>query len=132
MNRSVKDIIALVGSLAIAAVASVLLGYGRKHEVQPILTLGHTIDALATVGIVGNIVTFLMLKVTKLNPVRAALWCFGVVASLLFVLAALVGGRVDAQFSVPKIAVAYLISFVFWFGLHWIWAQRAGSPSSAQ
>lgn len=130
MNRTLRDVIALVGSLAIAAAAFVLLGYGRKHEVQPILTVGHTLDALATVGIIGNIATFLLVKAAKLNPVRAALWCFGVVAGLLFVLAAVVGSRVDPQFSLAKIAVAHLISFFFWFGLHWIWA-KSRTPLSA-
>ena len=130
MNRTLRDLIGLVGSLVIAAAAFVLLGYGRKHQVEPILMVGHTLDALATVGIVGNIVTFLLVKAAKLNPVRAALWCFGVVAGLLFIIAAVVGLRVDPQFSLPKIALAYLISFVFWFGVHWIWA-KSRTPLSA-
>lgn len=130
MSQTLRDVIALVGGLVIAAAALVLLGYARKHQVVPILTVGHTLDALATVGIIGNIVTFLVAKAAKLSPVRAALWCFGVVAALLFTLAAVVGGRVDPQFSVAKIAIAYLISFVFWFGLHWIWA-KGKTPLSA-
>lgn len=130
MNRTLRDVIGLVGSLVIAAAAFVLLGYARKHDVQAILTVGHTLDALATVGIVGNIVTFLLVKAAKLNAVRAALWCFGVVAGLLFALVIVVGGRVDPQFSLVKIGVAYLISFVFWFGLHWIWANNR-TPLSA-
>jgi hypothetical protein len=130
MNRTLRDVIALIGGLVIAAAAFVLLGYGRKHQVEPILMVGHTLDALATVGIVGNVVTFLLVKAAKLNPVRAALWCFGVVAGLLFVLAAVVGGRVDPQFSLVKIGVAYLVSFVFWFGLHWIWAKGRTSLSA--
>lgn len=130
MSRTLRDVIALVGGLVIAAAAFVLLGYARKHQVEPVLTVGHTLDALATVGVIGNIVTFLLVKAAKLNPVRAALWCFGVVAGSLFILAAVVGGRVDPQFNLPKIAVAYLISFVFWFGLHWIWA-KGRTPLSA-
>jgi hypothetical protein len=130
MSRALREIIALVGGLVIAAAAFVLLGYGRKNQVEPILMVGHTLDALATVGIIGNIVTFLLVKAAKLNPVRAALWCFGVVTAALFVLAAVVGGRVDPQFSLAKIAVAYLVSFVFWFGLHWVWA-KGRTPLSA-
>lgn len=130
MSRTLRDVIALVGGLVIAAAAFVLLGYARKHQVEPVLTVGHTLDALATVGAIGNIVTFLLVKAAKLNPVRAALWCFGVVTASLFILTAVVGGRVDPQFSLPKIAVAYLISFVFWFGLHWIWA-KGRTPLSA-
>ena len=130
MKQMVRDVVALVVGLVIATAASILLGYGRKHQVEPILIMGHTLDALATVGIVGNIVTFLLVKAAKLNPVRAALWCFGVVAGLLFILAAVLGGRVDPQFSLTRIAIAYLISFVFWFGLHWIWA-KGRTPLSA-
>jgi hypothetical protein len=130
MNRTLRDVIGLVGSLVIAAAALLVLGYARKNGVQAILTVGHTLDALATVGIVGNIVTFLLVKAAKLDPVRAALWCFGVVAGLLFIITAVVGSRVDPQFSLAKIAVAYLISFVFWFGLHWIWA-KSRTPLSA-
>jgi hypothetical protein len=130
MNNLRKDALALVGAIAIIALAFLLLSYGRKNEVSAILMFGSALDALVTAGIVGNAIVFLLVKITKLNPLRTALWTFLVIHVALLALAAAVGTRVDPNFSFGKVVFGYVVSFLFWFGLHWMWAQRKTSMPS--
>jgi hypothetical protein len=122
MNNWQRNLMALGASLAIIVIAFFLLNYGRSHEVASILFFGHTLDALVTAGIVGNVIIFL-LRITKLNPITTALWTMVAVNCLLALLAWLIGSRVDPNFSVGRVLVAYVVSFFFWFGLHWVWVK---------
>ena len=118
-----KDALALLGCLAIIVLAFLLLSYGRRHEVSSILVFGFALDALVTAGVVGNFIIFVLVKTTKLNPLRTALWTFLVVNAALLLVSALIGSRVDPQFRLGSLLIGYVVSFLFWFGLHWIWAK---------
>ena len=76
MNKLRKDALALLGCIGIIIVALLLLSYGRKHGVPSILVFGFALDALVTAGILGNLIIFLLVKTTRLNPLRIALWTF--------------------------------------------------------
>lgn len=130
MNNLRKDALALIGAISIIAVAFFLLSYGRKHEVSSILMFGSALDALVTTGIVGNLIVFLLVKITRFNPLRIALWTFLIINVALLGVAVVIGGRVDPQFSAGKVIFGYVVSFLFWFGLHWMWAQRKASQPS--
>jgi hypothetical protein len=131
MNNLRRDVLALVGAIAIIVIAFLLLSYGRKNEVSSILMFGSALDALVTAGIIGNLIVFLLVKFTRLNPLRIALWTFLVINVALLALAVVVGGRVDPQFNIGKVAIGYLVSFLIWFGLHWMWTRtRASMPSA--
>lgn len=125
-----RNALALVTCLAIIVIAFFLLSYGRSHEVSSILFFGKAFDALITAGVVGNLIIFL-LRLTKLNPVKTALWTMLVVNSILFILAWAISSRVDPQFSLPGVLIAYVVSFLFWFALHWIWAKVKSSGELA-
>lgn len=126
MNNLRRDAVALIGCLAIIILAFALLTYGRKHEVAPILIFGFVLDALVTTGVVGNLVVFLLVKLTKFNPLRIALWTFLVVNALPALILTMIGGRLSPQFRVGATLVGYAVSFVFWYGVHWLWAQSKG------
>jgi hypothetical protein len=123
MTSMQRNALALGTCLAIIVIALLLLSYGRSHEVSSILFFGRTLDALATAGIVGNLIIFL-LKITKLNPIKTALWTMLAVNSVLLILAWIIGSRVDPSFKIGSVLVAYVVSFLVWLGLHWVWAQR--------
>jgi hypothetical protein len=131
MNNLRKDALALLGCIGIIVIAFLLLAYGRKHEVTPILLVGRSLDALVTAGIVGNLIVFLLVKTTRLNSLRVALWTFLVVNAVLFLVATLIGSRVDPQFELGGVLIGYVVSFLFWFGLHWVWAKSKGSGQLA-
>jgi hypothetical protein len=131
MKNLKNDLIALLGCVGIIALALVLLGYGRKHEVSSILIFGHTLDAVVTTGIVGNLIVFLLVKTTKISSLQIALWTFLVINVALFALAAIIGGRVDSQFSLGNLLIGYVASFIFWVGLHWIWARSGNKTQIA-
>ncbi|HVG33002.1 MAG TPA: hypothetical protein VM911_07980 [Pyrinomonadaceae bacterium] len=123
------DALALLGCLAIILSAMLLLSYGRAHLVSPILVFGHTLDALITAGIIGNLIVFLLVKLSKLNSLRIAFWTFLAVNLLGLALGMLIS-RTDPQANIGSILIGYVVSFFFWFGLHWLWAQKRGQPQA--
>lgn len=131
MNKLRKNGIAILATLGIIVVAFFLSSYGRKNEVSWILTLGYVLDALVTAGVVGNLIAFLLILTTRFNPLRIALWTVLVVNGLLLFISVVVGSRVDPNFKLAPVFVGYVVSFIFWFGLHWMWAQRQSSLPAA-
>lgn len=131
MNKLRKNGIAILATLGIIVVAFFLLSYGRKNEVSWILTLGYVLDALVTAGVIGNLIAFLLILTTRFNPLRIALWTLLVVNGILLLTSVVVGTRVDPNFKLAPVLVGYVVSFVFWFGLHWMWAQRQSSLPAA-
>jgi hypothetical protein len=132
MNNLRRDALAVVGCLAIIVIAFFLLKYGRSNNVGSILLFGYILDAVITTGLVGNLIVFILVKATRLNPLRVAFWTFLVVHAVPAILLLLVGSRVDPQFSVAGVTVGYVVSFLFWYGLHWMWAQRNRGQLEAQ
>jgi hypothetical protein len=127
MNNLRRDALALFGCLAIIVIAMFALQYGRTNQVFSLLMLGYILDAIASLGIAGNLVVFLLAKLTKLNPLRTALWTFLTISCLSVALSAVIGMSVESNFSPAGVIVGYVVSFLFWYGLHWIWAQKGRS-----
>ena len=125
MNNLRKDALAVVGCLAIIVIAFFLLQYGRSHDVSSILLFGYILDAVVTMGLIGNLVVFILAKTTRFNSLRIALWTFLIVSAVPLILVSLIGSRVDPQFSLGSVVVGYVVSFLFWYGLHWMWAQKS-------
>lgn len=126
MRNPGKNALGFLGSIALVVMAVLLLSYGRKHEVSTILVFGRALDALATAGIVGNLIIFLLMTITRLNPLRIALWTLMVVNAALLLATAIIGSKVDPAFNLGGVVLAYTISFVFWFSIHWIWSKASG------
>jgi len=126
MKNLRRDALALIGSLTIIVVAFLLLSYGRKHGVSSIIMFGYVLDALVMAGILGNIIVFLLVKITKFDPVRTALWTFLIISAAPVLLIALTVGRSDPQFRLGSVVIGNVLSFLFWFALHWMWAKSKG------
>jgi hypothetical protein len=122
MKNLKRDLVAVLACLAIIVVALLLLNYGHEHEVAAIMFFGYALDALIVSGVISNLIIFLLVKTTRLVPLRAALWTLLIVHAALFLLATLIGLRVGG-FSFVNVAIGYFVSFVFWLGLHWLWAH---------
>lgn len=125
MNNLRRDAVAVLGCLAIIVIAFFSLQFGRNNQVFSLLMLGYILDAIATTGLVGNFVVFLLAKLTKLNSLLTALWTFLIIHGLALAVALLIGMRVDPRFNLTGVVVGYVVSFLFWYGLHWMWAQRS-------
>lgn len=130
MANPQRTALALGTCLAITVIAFLLLSYGRSHEVSSILYFGRALDALVTAGVVGNLIVFL-LRLTKLDPLKTALWTMLVVNAILLILAWAISSRVDPQFSLPGVLIAYVVSFLFWLALHWLWSKPKGDGGLA-
>lgn len=127
MKNLGKNALAFLGSIALIVIAFLLMSYGKKHEISTILIFGRILDALMTAGIVGNLIIFLLMTITQLNPLRVALWTLLVVNGALLLVTIVVGSRVDPAFNLGGQILAYVVSFLFWFSLHWIWS-KASAP----
>lgn len=119
MNRNL-----LLGSIGIILVAFLLLTYGRRNEVASILLFGYVLDAVATAGVIGNLIVFVLNKATKLDPVRTALWTFAIAHGVLLLLAVLLAGANDPRFNLTATVIGYVVSFAVWAGLHFAWRHR--------
>jgi len=121
-----KNALGFLGSIALIVIAFLLLSYGRKHEVSTILVFGRVLDALVTAGIAGNLIIFLLMTIIQRNPLRIALWTLLLVNGALLLVSTVVGSTVDPNFRLGGVMLGYVVSFVFWFGLHWIWSKASG------
>jgi hypothetical protein len=130
MSNHRNDLAAIGGCVLLIIGAMLLLNYGRSHQVSSILFFGHVLDAVAFTGIVGNLIVFLLAKLTSLRPLRIALWTFLIVSVVPALALAAIGGRLDPSFNSSKVVIGYTVSFFFWYGLHWLWAIRIHPDSS--
>ncbi|HJP91397.1 MAG TPA: hypothetical protein VJ875_05550 [Pyrinomonadaceae bacterium] len=127
MNNIRRDLIAVIGCAVIILVAFMLLSYGRAHEVGSVLVFGRVLDALVFTGIVGNLIVFLLVKITRWNSLLIACWTFLVVTAVPAILLAVFGSRIDPQFRLGPTMLAYVVSFIFWVLLHYLWRSTAKS-----
>lgn len=127
MKNLRRDAIASIGCLAIIIVAGALLGYARKHGVSSILYFGYALDALVVTGLLGNLLVFGLVKATGFNPLRIALWSFGIITAVLATISVLLDSRVSSPPAPGAILIGYAASFLFWMAIHWLWAHRQNS-----
>jgi hypothetical protein len=124
MNKLRTDLVAIGGCLVVIIGALLLLNYGRSHQVSSILLFGYVLDALVFTGVVGNLIVFLLVRFSKLRPLRVALWTFTIVSVVSLLASIVIAGRVDPTFNAANVVIGYVVSFLFWYGLHWLWAQK--------
>ncbi|HJT66117.1 MAG TPA: hypothetical protein VJ749_06670 [Pyrinomonadaceae bacterium] len=127
MNNIRRDLIAVIGCAVIILTAFLLLNYGRVHEVGSVLVFGRILDAVVFTGIVGNVIVFLLVKLTSWDSFRIACWTFFVVNTLSALLLAAIASRIDPQFRLAATMLAYVASLVFWVLLHYLWRSTARS-----
>ena len=130
MRKLHTDLVAIGGCVLLIVGALLLLNYGRSHQVPSILFFGHILDALAFTGIVGNLIVFLVVKLTSLRPLRVAFWTF-LIVSLVPALALTLIATLDPNFNAPKVLVGYAVSFLFWYGLHRLWSNKLNPSETA-
>jgi hypothetical protein len=130
MRNLRTDLFAIGGCVLIILAALLLLNYGRAHQVSSILRFGYVLDALVFTGMLGNLIVFLLIKVTKFRPLRVALWTFLIVSFVPAIAITLIAGR-DPDFNAPNVVIGYVVSFFFWYGLHWLWAHKLKPSETA-
>jgi hypothetical protein len=130
MRNLRNDLLAIGGCVLIIAIALFLLNYGRSHQVSSILLFGHILDALVFTGVLGNLIVFLLVKLTRLRPLRVAFWTFLIVC-LVPALALTLIAAVDSKISAPNVLIGYVVSFLFWYGLHWLWSNKLKPSETA-
>ena len=119
MNRR-SDAMALLGCIGIIVIAFLLHRYAIRNNVPFLLWSGYILDALITTGVIGNFIVFLLSKTTKLDPLRTAISVFAVVHAVLLLLIVVIS-RNGPPVDWAGVIIGYLVSFVFWVGLHFAW-----------
>lgn len=131
MENLRRDAIAVIGCLAIIIGAAALLEYGRSHEVWSIMFFGYALDALVVTGVIGNLFVFVLVKATRFHPLRIALWTFVIVHAALVTFALILDSFVSPHTATGAILIGYVLSFLFWLGVHWIWDLRQNKQQLA-
>lgn len=130
MRNLRTNLFAIGGCILIILAALLLLNYGRAHQVSSILVFGFALDAIAFTGVVGNLIVFLLIKLTRFRPLRIAFWTFLLVSLVPAVAITLIAGR-DPKFNAPNVVIGYVVSFFFWYGLHWLWSNKLRPTETA-
>jgi hypothetical protein len=130
MSKLRTDLTAIGGCLLVIAISAFLLSYGRSHQISAILVFGYVLDAIVFTGIVGNLIVFLLLKLTTRQPLKIAFWTFLFVCVVSLIVIAALASRVDPNLSAPNVLIGYLVSFFFWYGLHWLWTQKLSASTT--
>ncbi len=131
MRNLRTDLFAIGGCILIIVAALLLLNYGRAHQVSSILLFGHLLDALVFTGVLGNLIVFLLIKLTSFRPLRVALWTFLIVSLVPAIALTIIAVAVDPKFNAPKVLIGYVFSFFFWYGLHWLWSNKLKPTETA-
>ena len=130
MRNLRSDLVAIGGCVLIIALALFLLSYGRSHQVSSILVFGFALDAIAFTGVVGNLIVFLLIKLTTFRPLRIAFWTFLIVTLVPALAITLIAGK-DPNFNASNVLIGYVVSFFFWYGLHWLWSNKLKPSETA-
>jgi len=124
MRNLRTDLFAIGGCVLIILAALLLLNYGRSHQVSSILVFGFALDAIVFTGVLGNLIVFLLVKLTNLRPLRIAFWTFLIVSLVPALALTFIAIAVDPKFNAPNVLIGYVVSFFFWYGLHRLWANK--------
>ena len=127
MNRR-SDAMAILTCIGIIVIAFVLHRYAIRNNVPLILWSGYILDALIVSGVIGNFIVFLLAKTTKLNPLRTAITVFAVVHVALLLLIVVIASSVGPT-NWAGVLIGYLVSYVFWVGLHFAWRRPDRMPA---
>lgn len=125
MKNLKTDVLGLLACIAILAVAFVLFGLLRTTSIA---IVDYALDAIITAGIVSNLIIFLLALTTRLRSFQVALRTLAIVHVALLLVATSLGLRIDPRFSFLAVLVAYVISFIFWLGVHRVRSQLSASP----
>jgi hypothetical protein len=120
MNRR-SDLVALLGCIGIIVIAFAVHRYAITNNIPFIFFFGYILDALIVAGVIGNFIVFLLAKTTKLNPLRTAITVFAVVHGALLLLIVLISSRIGPPPNWLGVLTGYIVSYVFWVGLHFAW-----------
>ena len=131
MRKLHTDLVAIGACVLLIVGALLLLNYGRSHQVPSILLFGHILDALAFTGIVGNLIVFLLVKLTSLRPLRVAFWTFLIVCLVPALALTLIAAAGNSNINAPNVLIGYVVSFLFWYGLHWLWSNKLKPSETA-
>ena len=131
MSKTRTDLVAIGGCILLIVSAMLLLNYGRSHQVASILLFGYVLDAIVFTGIVGNLIVFLLGKFRGVTSLPVVFWTFLAVSAIPAFALTLIGPRLDPNFNAPNVLIGYAASFLFWYGLHWLWTQKARSSPTA-
>lgn len=124
-GRSLRtDAGALAWCAALIVVAASLLGYARSNGVPSLLTLGPTLDAFASAGLVGNAITFVAAKFTRRKGVGLAYSVFSSIGISGCLWAMLSGHPAGMRAGGSGLALAYIVSCSLWCAVHRVAARR--------
>ena len=131
MRKLRTDFVFIGGCFLLIIGALLLLNYGRSHQVPSILLFGYVLDALVFTGIVGNLIVFLLVILTSFRPLRIALWTFLIVSFVPALVITIIAGAADPNLNAPNVLIGYVVSFLFWYGLHWLWSHKLKPSETA-
>lgn len=124
--RLMKALLKIAAALVVYALLFMLIGkfLAGSREHLPFL-VGTLIDSLVAIGILFNFLVLLFVT-TGWLAARRAVMISGIITSVLviaMVAAIAISHPVDGRPS-GAVIMGMVLSFLLWFGIHWLWAQK--------
>lgn len=128
MKAAIKILLALVAYVVLFMLGGKFLVAMREHLPYAVGTM---LDSLIAVGILFNLIVVLLVTTSWLAPARAVLTAGLASAILLMTFTSILAVRVpDARPNALAI-LGMVVSWLIWFGVHWLWAQKKTRPAVA-
>jgi len=128
-----KAIRNLVIAIIIYAVVIILVGkFLESARSQLPFVVGTFIDALVSIGVLFNFIVLLLVSTRAMKATRAVITSAITTFVLIFGALSIISMRAPAEAGPNVISIlALVLSFLIWFALHWLWAQRKTQTQSA-
>jgi hypothetical protein len=130
--RLMKALLKIAAAIVVYTVLFILIGkfLAGSRERLPFL-VGTLIDSLVAIGILFNFL-FLVFFTTRLLPAMRAVITSVFITSVLVIaiVASIALGHPAEGTPNGAVIMGLVVSFLLWFGVHWLWAQKKQDPTA--
>lgn len=128
--KAIRNLVIAIIIYGVVLILTVKFLATARHQLP--FAVGTFIDALVSIGVLFNFIVLLLVSTRVMKATRAVIT--SAIATFVLISGALsfMFMRVPAEAGPTGISIlALVVSFLIWFALHWLWAQRKASAQLA-
>jgi len=128
--KAIRNLVVAIIIYAVVLILAVKFLAIARHQLP--FAVGTFIDALVSIGVPFNFIVLLLVSTRIMKATRAVITSAIATFVLIFGALSFISMRVPAEARPSGISIlALVVSFLIWFALHWLWAQRKASAQLA-
>ena len=127
--KAIRNLIIAIIIYAVVLILTVKFLATARHQLP--FAVGTFIDALVSIGVLFNFIVLLLVSTRVMKAMRAVITSAIATFVLIFGAISIIAMRDPAARPTGVSILALVVSFLIWFALHWLWAQRKASAQLA-